>query len=1094
MSDKFHPISLRQLLQNMLKELAHAQSIFGIPQELFYSPTPQNPLSVEVFNRRIHNPIGVAAGPHTQMAQNIVGAWLMGARYIELKTVQTLDELNVPKPCIDMQDEGYNCEWSQELRITDSFDEYLKAWVAIHVLNHRLGRPDDVGTVFNMSVGYNLQGIMNDNVQHFLNRMIDCREELAAKIKEIEPIYPSVAEIAIPAQISNNITLSTMHGCPANEIEGIARYLIEKRGLHTYVKLNPTLLGPDRLRDILNNKLNFKTIVPDTAFEHDLKYPDAVKIIGSLRECASVRGLQFGLKLTNTLESVNNKNIFGSDVDTMYMSGRALHPIAIQLARMLQEEFRGELNLSFSAGVNAFNVAEVLACGFRTITVCSDLLRPGGYMRLQQYFEELDERFQSTGSTSIDEFIAKSTKGGTEGPKLAALSNLADYAMEVLESKAYKREHITPPDIKTQRAWDYFDCIAAPCRGACATHQDIPAYLFYASQGQFDRAYEVILSTNPFPSITGMVCDHLCQTKCTRVNYDNPLLVREVKRFVAEQAEAKLARQADNGIRVAVIGAGPSGLSCSYYLALAGFSVDVFEAKSRAGGMVQFAIPGFRLTDDAIARDLKRIFDLGVNVHYNSKIDSHMFQALKKDYRYVFIGVGAQLSLPLNIEGINTRGVIDPLAFLFDVKRGKETGIGKRVIIVGGGNTAMDAARTAFRLVGSDGRVTIVYRRTINEMPADQGEIRAVLNEGVEIVELAAPVRVIRANGSVRALLCSRMELKGVDAKGRPQPVTVAGSEFEIPCDTIIPAIGQSLGIDFATPELLKADPKTYKTRLGNVFIGGDALRGASTAINAIADGRKAAEQIMKQEGIPVIGSLEKPGLPITKRELTIKRAKRVFAPELQELPLNERRNFNLVTATLDRQTIIGESSRCLYCDELCNTCVTVCPNFANYSYEFEPIRYNLYKVVATDNGSTETLFDKVFEIRQRHQILHLANYCNECGNCNTFCPTSGAPYREKPRVHLTIKSFKADEEGYYLSRLKDRDVLIYKDKGGIKTLTWKGDEFTYETDFIMGRFSTLDFRPIDIKCKTNCVREAHFEQAAIMSVVLSGVEGLTFE
>ncbi|MBA4322982.1 MAG: putative selenate reductase subunit YgfK, partial [Odoribacter sp.] len=260
MSDKFHPISLKQLLQHILNEYVRDRSIFGIPEELFFIPGYNAHLRTEIFNQKLHSPIGVAAGPHSQMAQNIIAAWLMGACYIELKTVQTLDELEVPKPCIDMQDEGYNCEWSQELTINQSFNEYLNAWIIIHILNHKFGRGKESGTIFNMSVGYNMEGILKDNIQWFFGKMGNCTAELTEKIKEIREVYPLAETIDIPAAISDNITLSTMHGCPANEIEEIAGYLLEKRNLHTFVKLNPTLLGPGLLRDILNRRLNFKTI------------------------------------------------------------------------------------------------------------------------------------------------------------------------------------------------------------------------------------------------------------------------------------------------------------------------------------------------------------------------------------------------------------------------------------------------------------------------------------------------------------------------------------------------------------------------------------------------------------------------------------------------------------------------------------------------------------------------------------------------------------------------------------------------------------------------------------------------------------------
>lgn len=1091
-SDKFHTISLRQLLQLIINEYDSSNSIFGIPIELFYTPKQNNPLTTSVFNQKLHTPLGVAAGPHSQMAQNIIGSWLMGARYIELKTVQTLDELEVSKPCIDMQDEGYNCEWSQELKIHESFNEYLNAWIVIHILNHKFGWDNEIGTIFNMSVGYNLQGIMNDNVQWFFEKMGNCENELKIKIEEISSVYPKIKDIEIPSTLSNNITLSTMHGCPANEIEDIAKYLLEKKKLHTYVKLNPTLLGPECLREILNDKLNFKTNVPDIAFEHDLKYPDAVRIIKSLQSVAKDNNLEFGLKLTNTLESINSKNIFGEAVDMMYMSGRALHPISINVAKKLQDEFNGELQLSFSAGANAFNISDIISCGFKTATVCSDILKPGGYMRMNQYFEKLDESFKANYSQSINEFIVKLSN--RKNIKESAHANLSRYSEEVLNSSLYKREYIKAPDIKTTRELDYFDCISAPCRDTCATNQDIPDYLYYTSTNQFDKAFDVILRTNPFPSITGMVCDHLCQNKCTRINYDESLLIREVKRFISEQNEVTLKPANKNGIKVAIVGAGPSGLSIAYYLALAGFTVEVFEAKSKSGGMVQFAIPGFRLTDAAIDKDFKRVTDLGVKINFNSKVDKDKFQSLKKDYSYIFIGAGAQLSAGLEVDGADTKGVVEPLNFLFNVKQGKESGIGKNVVIIGGGNTAMDAARTAYRLVGKDGKVIIVYRRTVNEMPADQGEIKAVIEEGVEIIELVAPEKVIQKDGRVNALVCSKMELKGVDSKGRPLPVKVIGSEFEILCDTIIPAIGQNLDIDFATNDLLKADSKTYKTKIGNVFIGGDALRGASTAINAIADGRKAAEQIMKQATIDFRFQMSDIRQKHSKKELIIKRSKREFAKEIKELPLDDRRNFKLISETLDKQNIVEEASRCLYCDEICNICTTVCPNFANYSYEINPIKYHLQKAVLGENGKIEIQDDKLFEVKQKYQILNIANFCNECGNCDTFCPTSDAPYKQKPKIYLTISSFKDAEEGYYLSKVKNRLTLLYKMPGGIKTLTEENNELVYETDFAWGRFDKSTFALLEAKTKTPCIKEIHFEHAAIMSVILQGVKNLVFE
>lgn len=228
MSDKFSPIPAKLLLEIMLNELETNRTVFGYPTELFYNSN-QGRLTTSIFGHQIDTPIGVAAGPHTQLAHNIVVAWLMGARYIELKTIQTLDELEIPKPCIDMQDEGYNCEWSQELKVQESFMEYLKAWVIIHVLNHKLQLDSKPNMVFNMSVGYNLEGIKKPNVQWFLNKMGNAADELSQMVAKLKAVYPLIENIDIPAKLSDNITLSTMHGCPANEIEDIARYLLTER-------------------------------------------------------------------------------------------------------------------------------------------------------------------------------------------------------------------------------------------------------------------------------------------------------------------------------------------------------------------------------------------------------------------------------------------------------------------------------------------------------------------------------------------------------------------------------------------------------------------------------------------------------------------------------------------------------------------------------------------------------------------------------------------------------------------------------------------------------------------------------------------------
>jgi putative selenate reductase len=1093
LSGNFHPLPLPDLLQLTLSELRQNR-FMGIPGSLFFRPQPSGMLSMTRYGRLLETPIGVAAGPHTQLALNIVAAWLCGARYIELKTIQTLDELDVSKPCIDMQDEGYNCEWSQELKVRESFAEYLHAWILIHILRKELGFPATGGELFNMSVGYNLEGILKDNVQWFFSRMLDCSAELSVAKELIRHIYPAIDSVNIPAMISDHVTLSTMHGCPPEEIEKIGLYLINEKNLHTTVKLNPTLLGPVELRGLLNTRLGFTTEVPDLAFEHDLKYPDALKILDSLTKASEAMGLQFGIKLTNTLESKNHKDVFGASEPMMYMSGRALHPISIRLAGKLQHDFDGKLDISFSAGVDCFNVAEVLACGMKPVTVCSDLLKPGGYGRLHQYIQNLETAFSLHRADSLDTLILH-VAGNENLVSHAALHNLNSYADCVADNPAYHKNSFSDPSIKTTRPLGWFDCIHAPCTDTCPANQDIPEYMYHTASGDLPSAFRTIFRTNPFPSVTGMVCDHLCQLKCTRINYDEPLQIREIKRYVAEAASSAASSPASNGNRTAIIGAGPAGLSCAWFLRQAGFEVDVFEQKEIAGGMVAAAIPSFRLTSQAIEKDIQRILASGIRLHDNHKIDQNRFKELSHNYDAMFLAAGAQESVKLSIDGVDAEGVLDPLEFLYDVRKNRAALKGNRIVIIGGGNTAMDAARTAYRLAGPDGDVTVVYRRTIHEMPADKGEIEAVLNEGIRVVELANPIRVNAAGGKVTGLLCTRNTLSGKAKDGRPVPVAIPQSEFVIDCDTIIPAIGQVLAIDFLAGEQLETAPGSYQTKVTKLFIGGDALRGASTAINAIGDGRKAAMEIIS--GISPFSqdhslTADAGVRDINKADLIHRKSVREYGRHPAETALNDRRNFNLVIDSLHPEDAAVEASRCLQCDIICNVCVSVCPNLANFGYSVKPVRYNLKKAVMQEDGTIVFEEDKIFITGQQYQVLNIRDFCNECGNCTTFCPTGGRPFADKPGLCLSVESLNKEETGFFLNRNSGRQVLIYKEKDSIRTLSLADGRYVYETELVRAVIDPETFDLLDVKFLVPCVKEAHFDIAAEMSVVMRGAGEVT--
>ena len=1079
-TDRFTPLDAATLLRWMQHDLPNKQ-LFGIDRELFFMPKPDDPFRMERYGKVLETPLGVAAGPHTQLAQNILSAWLCGARYIELKTVQVLDELNVAKPCIDMADEGYNCEWSQELKLDQSFEEYLKAFVLLYVLRDMLNLPVEAepgkgpGFIFNMSAGYNLEGIKSPAVQRFLDRMENAEEDVKRIKAGLAPLYPAIEKMPIPARLSDNLTVSTMHGCPPDEVESIGRYFITERKYNTTIKLNPTLLGPERLRDILNTQLGYDVCVPDEAFGHDLKYNDGVAIIRNLAAAAETAGVAFGLKLTNTLETANEKQNLPRSEGMVYMSGRSLHPISINLAERLQQEFDGKLDIAFSAGVDTFNVADTLACGLRPITMSSDILKPGGYGRLHQYLDTLRAEMRKAGAHTIAEWEkSRSPIAGNPG-----FANLVSYAAAVLGKRSrYHKERFPYVSVKTERPLPRFDCAAAPCMSGCPAEQDIPRYLDAVARGDFELAWRVITATNPFPNVQGMACNHQCQSRCTRINYDKPLMIREVKRFVAEKmAEAASSvPAAQTGKRAAVIGAGPAGLSCARFLSAQGVEVHLYEEKPVLGGMAGDAIPAFRLTGDSLRRDIDAILKLGVRLHKDTPVDAALFDTLAEENDAVYIAVGAQESLPLGIPGEDAAGVLDQLSFLSAVRRCEPTGIGSHAVVIGAGNSAMDCARAARRLVGENGSVTIAYRRTRKEMPADIEEIEAALDEGVRIVELCAPEEVLADGGRVSGLRCRRMRLVPDPDGGRPRPVPT-DETFTLGADTLIVSIGQRVKAGFLPDAMtLKADPHTSQTSLPNVFAGGDAVRGAATLINAVADGRHAAETILSRLGLSAQAAT---ATPSDERRpdldgLRIRQATRVMGPALPERSPEDRLDFDPAIRTLTEEEAMDESRRCLQCDLVCNVCTTVCPNRANVALLSLPMPHPVQVAVRDGDGvRVETLSNRRLE--QSYQIVNIADACNECGNCATFCPSAGAPYRDKPRIHLSRESFDNAPDGY---RLASPARLEGKRGGKAFSLAAEKDGFVFESDALIAH---LDGGTL---CATKVTLNGGVNEAALSGAV----------
>ncbi len=1167
MSDRFHPISMEQLARWIFTELDERGSIFGIPRSSFFVPDEGDRFRRAQYDTVLESPFGVAAGPHTQMAQNIVVAWLTGSRFLELKTVQTLDELDINKPCIEVEDEGYNVEWSQELKVYESFDEYLRAWVLIHALHRKLGFPSDApGMIFNMSVGYNLEGILRPNVQWYLDVMADASAYKQPYVDIVAGYYPEVGDIDIPDRISDTITLSTMHGCPPDEIEKICSYLLAERELHTSVKCNPTLLGADRVRAIVNDELGFGDVpVPDEAFGHDLYYVDAVPMFHSLRRLAREKQLTFGVKLTNTLEVENWRDTFAED-EMMYLSGRPLHAVTTNLALTIAEEFRGDLLISFAGGADCFNVPDLLGSGIATITVCSDLLRSGGYMRMLQYFETLNAAMDDVGAVDLNDFVAKAALGrdgfsefapmlryaaltdsglaldaadcealavrlggGVEdgaveaieawaversftpdrAAELASLAvkvlarvNLRDYAAAVRADWRLHKQSFRTDRSKTTRELHLFDCIEAPCVDECPVDQKVPQYMAAVREGDFARAVALAREDNPLPAILGRVCDHLCENTCIRTHYDQPLAIRDIKRFIMAQEETPLVlgTAAPTATRVAIIGAGPAGLSAARQLAYAGIGVTIFEAHPYAGGMVGGAIPSYRLPQHEIDKDMAVLEGLGVEIRYGmtAGVDVTLEELRDDGYGFVFVAVGAQLSKRLGLEGEDSEGIMDALRFLRSVREGDPVPIGRRVGVVGAGDTAMDCVRSAYRL-GS--QVSLIYRRTIDQMPADREEIHGAVEEGIDIVELAAPASLHTGDGALTGLVCTRMEYRGDrDASGRKIPHPVEDSEFEIPLDTLILAISQHSILDFfgaEIPELtdrgyIAVDPETLESSVPGIFAGGDvAADGPSSIVKASEDGKSVAASIIARTDarMPVLGADAPEDDDFDLFELLARRARREWRVPVRFTPLEERMSFNEVSLTYTREEAMAEAARCLDCHRICSLCVGVCPNLALMTYEAAPLAIRLEKVAFGARGA-EISEGEFFSASQRHQIAVLTDFCNECGNCVTFCPTAGEPYRDKPRLYLNRDDFEAE---------KSNAFMLYTDAGSTAMeARWDGEthridldgHLTYTSPDATIRIDPADFTVLGAEAHpdTPAGRVVTLDRAASMFVLMRGL------
>lgn len=893
MGDRMTPIPFGNLMKWILEEKKSRGTVFGVRKQ--YQADPARTLSV--FGERIETPFGPAAGPNTQLAQNIIAAYLTGCRFFELKTVQILDgeDLPVNKPCILAVDECYNCEWSTELYVHQAYGEYVKAWVALKALAKEWQTGSEDGFVFNISVGYDLAGIQSEKIDTYIRDMMEAKDhpvfrESIRWLKDNRKCFQNLTEKDIdhiPSRICRSATVSTLHGCPPQEIEGIASYLIRERGLNTFVKCNPTLLGYEEARDIMDRMGYDYVAFGDFHFKDDLQFEDAVPMFGRLMRLAEEKGVEFGVKITNTFPvDVTRKELPSEE---MYMSGKSLCALSLTAAYRLSKAFGGRLRISYSGGADYYNIDRIYNLGIWPVTVATTLLKPGGYNRNVQIAEKLSRQ-------EYRPFACVDVEG---------LSRL----IEDIKKDPHHVKPVKPlPGRKTEKKVPLLDCFTAPCMEGCPIRQDIPAYIRLEGEGKHEEALEVILDKNPLPFMTGILCNHRCMGKCSRNFYEEPVNIRGTKLKAAKGGYEAVMKKLTGKKR--------------------GSARDVELAKAYGAEFVG-----------------------GVEIRDLSELKAQGYDA-------IVLAIGARKGMPL---GIDTEKEYNAVEFLETAKAAPDSlKLGKHVVVIGAGNTAMDAARMAKRMPGVED-VTVAYRRTKRCMPADEEELLEAMEEGVVFRELLAPKK--QKDGF---LTCRKVVLGDIDESGRQRPVETE-EEVRIPADSVIASLGERVdskvyegfGITLNEKGAPVLDSATMETSQKGVYAIGDGAVKPATIVLAIRDARLAANAILGTE--------------------------EAQAPEdCCDVEKAARKKGILVHAN----EVSGEEQRCLECGRICENCVDVCPNRANVAIQVPG--------------------------RKMPAIVHIDYMCNECGNCKSFCPYSSAPYQDKFTLFADTKDFQnSKNEGF---------------------------------------------------------------------------------